>query len=88
MTGKNGWARRGRRIAVNCGLLAVLVLGSSFNGGAGRLGAAGGDAGAGMIPPPQGAAPLKPDWVEALLDARATALRSLLEARDLDRRRK
>ena len=30
-----------------------------------------------------GPASLKPDWVEALLDARATALRSLLEARDL-----
>ena len=28
-------------------------------------------------------APLKPDWVEALLDARATALRALLAARDL-----
>jgi hypothetical protein len=28
-------------------------------------------------------APLKPDWVEALLDTRATTLRSLLEARDL-----
>jgi hypothetical protein len=36
-----------------------------------------------MVPPPRGAAPLKPDWVEALLDARATALRSLLEVHDL-----
>jgi hypothetical protein len=26
---------------------------------------------------------LKPDWVEALLDARATALRAMLEAHDL-----
>jgi hypothetical protein len=28
-------------------------------------------------------APLKPDWVDDMLDARATALRALLDARDL-----
>jgi len=48
------------------------------------FGGAAGDAVAAMETPQRVSAPLKPDWVEALLDARATALRSLLAAHDLE----
>ena len=83
MNGKNASARRicagwlARAFAT--GLVWALVA----NGMAlAHSGPAGGQVGL-METQPRGSAPLKPEWVEALLDARATALRSLLEASDL-----
>jgi len=60
------------------------VLTLSFIVGALTLGGAAGGAAAAMETPQRVAAPLKPDWVEAMLDARATVLRSLLDAHDLE----
>jgi len=82
MNAKNVSARCIARLRQSVTVVPILVLTLSFTVGALTFGGAAGGATA-METPPRVGAPLKPDWVEALLDARATARRSLLEAHDL-----
>ena len=83
MNAKYVSARRIARLRQSVTIVPILVLTLSFIVGALTLGGAAGGAAAAMETPQRVAAPLKPDWVEAMMDARATALRSLLEAHDL-----
>jgi hypothetical protein len=84
MKAKNVSARRIARLLAGFTLVTTLVLGLSFNIGALTSGGAAGGEVAAMETQQRVSAPLKPDWVEALLDARATALRALLDAHDLE----
>jgi hypothetical protein len=84
MKAKNVSARRIARLLAGFTLVTTLVLGHSFNVGAATFdGAAAGEVAA-MGTEQRVSSPLKPDWVEAMLDARAIALRSLLDAHDLE----
>jgi hypothetical protein len=83
MNTKYASAVRSARLPQSARVVPILVLILSFAVGSLTFGGAAGGAAAAMAPPPPVAAPLKPDWVEAMLDARATALRSLLDAHDL-----
>jgi len=82
MNAKYVSARRIARLRQSVTIVPILVLTLSFTVGVLTLGGAARRAAA-METPQRVAAPLKPDWVEAMMDARATALRSLLEAHDL-----
>ena len=82
MNAKNVSARRIAWLGRGLTVVTALVLGLSLTVGTLTFGGAAGDAAA-RETPQRVAAPLKPDWVEMMLDARATALRSLLETHDL-----
>src|SRR5690348_16865684 len=83
MRGTNRTARR--IIAASVGLAFVLAVVWSLSSKAGTMAVSEAASGRSALVATQArvSAPLKPGWVEALLDARATALRSMLEARDL-----
>jgi hypothetical protein len=82
MNAKYVSARRIARLRQSLTVVPTFVLTLSFTLGALTFGGAAGGAAA-VATPLRVVAPLKPDWVEAMLDARATALGSLLEAHDL-----
>ena len=82
MNAKYVSAQRIARLRRSVTVVSILVLTLSFTVGALSFGGAAGGAAA-LATPQRVAAPLKPDWVEAMMDARATALRSLLEVRDM-----
>jgi hypothetical protein len=85
MKTKNVSTRRIAMLFAGFTLVTTLVLGLSFNQvGALALGGAAGGKVAAMGTEQRVSSPLKPDWVEAMLDARATALRALLDAHDLE----
>jgi hypothetical protein len=80
MNGMNGSRRRLLAVVIGSALVLVLVWSLGSQTAAGSLPR---NETALAAAHEQVVAPLKPDWVEALLDERATALRALLDARDL-----
>jgi len=84
MRGTNRTAQR--IIATSVGLAFVLAVVWSLNSKAGAMAVSEAARGRPALAatPARVSAPLKPDWVEALLDARATTLWSMLEAHDLE----